>query len=110
MADIDLVVGEYGFNYDFTIFDGDGVMDISGFDTITLDMRPGNFTDALILTAEALAFVTDGTDGGVRWTVGLTDVPTEIGPAYAQITLDTSGASALRRTKLMTVMIHRDIT
>ena len=110
MADMDLVVGEFGFNYDFTIFDDVGAVDVSGFDLITLDIRPTNYTDALLLDSKVLIFGTDGTDGLVRWAVQPADIPTTVGVAYAQITLGTNANTALRRTKQMTVMIHREIT
>lgn len=110
MADIDIVIDEEGYNYDFTIFDGAGALDISGFDTKTLDIRPADFTGTLLLDSKALSFVTDGKDGKARWPVDKDDFGSQpAGVAYAQITLIDTTLNITRKTALMTIMIHRSI-
>jgi len=109
MADIDLVINEDGFNYEITVFSGNSAFDLTAFDTNTIDIRPTDFTGALILDSKALTFKTDGSDGILVWPVVLGDFVTQpAGPAYAQLTLIDSGVQT-RKTDLMTVMIHRDV-
>lgn len=110
MADVDLVLNETNYNFDFTLFDGDGKVDLTDFDTNTLDIRPTDLTSTLILDSKALT-KPSGTSGVLRWNVVVGDFasPTEGTLYYAQITIKDTGNTVTRKSKLMTVKVEHDI-
>lgn len=110
MADIELVLNENNFNYDFTLYDEDGTVDLTDFDTNTLDIRPTDLTSALILDSKALT-KPSGTSGVLRWNVLVADLssPSEGTMYYAQITITDSVNNVTRKSKLMTLKMENDI-
>jgi hypothetical protein len=110
MADVDITVNDK-FTYEFTCYDKDtgDVLDISGFTTRQLDIRPTNYTDSLLLDSKTLTFTTDGTDGKLDWAIDPADFTSQPpGPAYGQIHLAT--ASLTRKSFQFDIMMHRDIS
>ena len=107
MADIDITATEK-FNYEITVYDEDGLADLSAFTTRRIDVRPADFTGSLLIDSLAVTFVTDGTDGKINWVVDPSDFTSQpAGTAYAQLTF--IGGGDTKKTRLLTVMIHRSI-
>ena len=106
MADLELVVGEQGFNVDFTIRDTAGTLvDISPFTTITLKIFPADFTAED--HSETLTQPGGGTDGVARWTVGSGDIPSSQGMYVAQIIM--ADATTTRKTRHMDFRVLRKL-
>ena len=114
MADIILVAGEFGFNVEITIYDGDdptgGVKDLSTFTTRkNLDVKPSDY-GAAVLANKALTFKTDGTDGILLWNILSGDWPATAGTAglyYGQV--DMATASQTRITEQFELKIERGV-
>ena len=106
MADLILVIGEEGQNIDFTVQNKNGVVDISAFDTKTLKIKTSDFVTTSL--TKTLTFVTDGTDGGARWSVLTGEIPTTAGLYIGQIILlDTS--TLTRKTQLFDIEVVRKL-
>jgi hypothetical protein len=108
MADIEIVTGEYGDNYDITIYDSDGALvDLTQFDTITLVAETSDFVSqelSVTLTQPA------GTVGVARWGIIEADTTTIAAGTYnAQISMVDSGTTILRKTKYLTMTVLEKI-
>ena len=104
MADIEIVVAEYGDNYDITIYDSDGaLLDLTNFDVITLVAETSDFvTQVLSVTLTKPS----GTTGVVRWAIASGDTSSIAAGTYnAQINMVDTGATVQRKTAYMTMTV-----
>jgi len=106
MADLILVIGESGHAIDFTIQTRTAVTDVSAFDTITLMIKTSDFVTTSL--TKTLAFITDGTDGGVRWNVIAGNIPTTAGMYLGQIILLDTGTQT-RKTQIFDIQVVRKL-
>lgn len=105
MPDLTAVIGETGFNVDFTIIDKetDAPLDLTDFGTsITLKITLTDFSAAV--TTATLTRQTPFIDGIARWAVS-TDIPSTAGAYFMQITLIGTGGT--RITKRMDLLVER---
>jgi len=105
MADIELVVGEFGDSYDITIIDKEtgNAADLDNFDTITLTITSTDFTTEILSTAMSKPA---GTTGVVRWAILTAHTSSMTAGTYsAQIDLVDTGVTVRRKTMLMSVKI-----
>ncbi len=108
MADIEIVTGEYGDNYDITIYDSDGALvDLTQFDTITLVAESSDFvTQVLSVTLTQPS----GTTGVARWAIIEADTSSIAAGTYnAQISMVDTGTTILRKTAYMTMTVLEKI-
>lgn len=104
MADLVLVIGESGHNIDFTIQSNSGAVDCSAFDIKTLKIKTSDFvTESL---SKTLAFVTDGTNGQLRWSVVSGNIPATAGLYLGQIILTDTGVQT-RKTQIFDIEVTR---
>lgn len=108
MPDLTAVIGETGFNVDFTIIDKetDEPLDLGDFATsVTLNIMLTDFTapeTPIVLTSQ-----TPLIDGIVRWTVSA-NIPSTAAAYFMQITLIGTGGT--RTTKRMDLLVQRKLT
>jgi hypothetical protein len=104
MADIEIVVGEFGDSYDITIYDEQtgAATDLDNFDTITLTVKPTDLSS----TTLSVTLSKPGTTGVVRWAI-LTAHTASItaGDYIAQIDMVDSGISIRRKTKYLSMRV-----
>ena len=105
MADLWLVIGESGFNVDFTVHDENGVMDISDFDDVALFIKTSDFVTTS-LTDKALT--QPGATGVARWAVLAGEVPTTAGSYFGQIILTDTGTT-IRKTMLLDIQVETNL-
>ena len=105
MADIELVVAEFGDSYDITIIDKEsgGVADLDNFDTITLTITSTDFTTTILsVTLSKPA----GTTGIVRWSILTAHTASLTAGTYtAQIDMVDTGVTVRRKTLHMSVKV-----
>lgn len=104
MADIEIVVAEFGDSYDITIYDEDtGVAAVlDNFDTITLTVKPTDLSSSIM----SVQLSKPGTVGVVRWAITTGDTATlAAGDYIAQIDMVDNAVSVRRKTKYMTMRI-----
>lgn len=105
MADIELVVGEFGDSYDITIIDNEtgAAADLDDFDTLTLTITSTDFaTEILSVSLSKPA----GTTGVVRWAILSTHTASLTAGTYtAQIDMVDTGVSVRRKTLHMSVKV-----
>lgn len=109
MADIEIVVAEYGDTYDITIYDNEsgGLVDLTNFDTITLVAKT---TDLATQVLSVTLTQPSGTVGVARWTIGSSDTASIAAGTYsAQISMVDSGTTILRKTAYMSMSILEKI-
>ncbi len=108
MADLGLIVDEFGFNVDFTVIDDETgeVLDLTAFDDIKLIISPTDFGAAV--KTLTVAFVSPATDGVVRWTVASGDLTLTAGMFYMQLNLLDTG-NARRITRRMDLELSRKL-
>ena len=106
MADLILVIGESGHNIDFTIQSNSGTVDVSAFDTKTLIIKTSDFITTSL--TKTLAFVTDGTNGQLRWSVIAGNIPTTSGMYLGQIILTDTGVQT-RKTQIFDIEVVRKL-
>lgn len=106
MADLILVIGESGHNIDFTIQSNSGVVNCSDFDTRTLIIKTSDFITTSL--TKSLAFVTDGTNGQLRWSVISGNIPTTAGMYFGQIIITDSGVQT-RKTQIFDIQVVRKL-
>ena len=106
MADLILVIGEFGHTIDFTIQDNIQAVDISAFDSITLKILSSDFVTTSL--TKTLAFVTDGTDGKVRWNVLTGEIPGTAAIYLGQIILLDTGTQT-RKTQIFDIEVVRKL-
>lgn len=105
MADIELVVGEFGDSYDITIIDNEtgAAADLDNFDTITLTVTSTDFATSIISTTMSKP---SGTTGVVRWAILTAHTSSLTAGTYtAQIDMVDTGVSVRRKTLHMSVKI-----
>ena len=104
MADIEIVVGEFGDSYDITIYDENtgAAADLDNFDTLTLTVQPTDKSGSIL----SVSLSKPGTVGVVRWAIltAHTSSLTE-GDYIAQIDLVDTGVTVRRKTKYMTMRV-----
>ena len=108
IADLEIVVAEYGDNYDITIYDNEngGLVDLTVFNTITLVAKTSDLaTQVLSVTLTQPA----GTTGVARWTIANGDTDITAGTYSAQISMVDSGTTILRRTEYLTMTVLEKI-
>lgn len=108
MPDLTAVIGETGFNVDFTIIDKetDAPLDLGDFGTsIVLNIMLSDFTSGE--TPISLTRQTPFIDGIARWAVS-TDIPATAAAYFMQITLIGTGGT--RTTKRMDLLVQRKLT
>ena len=104
MADIEFVVGDFGDDYDITIYDEDtgSALDISGFSTFTMTITSTD--EATTILSKSLSAT--GDTGVVRWTILSADTASQTAGTYkAQILMVDAGSTIKRKTDYMTVRI-----
>ena len=106
MADLIMVIGEFGHAIDFTVNTATGVADISAFDSLTLKLKSTDFVTTSL--TKTLVFATDGTDGIARWNVLSGEIPTTAGMYLGQLILLDTG-SQTRKTQLFDIQIVRKL-
>lgn len=106
MADLVLVIGEFGHAIDFTVQDNSGAVDISAFDSITLKIQTSDFATTSL--TKTLSFLTDGTDGIARWNVISGNIPTTAGLYVGQLILLDTGTQT-RKTQIFDVQVIRKL-
>ena len=109
MADLEIVVAEYGDNYDITIYDNDNgsLVDLTVFNTITLVAKTSDLvTQVLSVTLTQPA----GTVGVARWAILTAHTATIAAGTYiAQINMVDTGATIQRKTEYMTMTVLEKI-
>ena len=104
MADIEFVVGDFGDDYDITIYDEDtgDPLDISGFSTFTMTIVSTD--EATEILSKSLS--APGDTGVVRWSMLSADTSTLTAGTYkAQILMVDAGVTIQRKSAYMTVRI-----
>jgi hypothetical protein len=104
MADIEFVVGDFGDDYDITIYDEDtgSPLDISGFSTYTLTITSTD--EATEVLSKSLS--APGDTGVVRWSMLTADTASVTAGTYkAQILMVDASVTIRRKTEYMTVRI-----
>ncbi len=104
MADIEFVIGDYGDDFDITIYDEDtgSPLDISGFSTFTMTMTSTD--EATEILSKSLS--APGDTGVVRWTMLSADTASQTAGTYKAQILMVDGSNTIRRkTDYMTVRI-----
>lgn len=106
MADIELVVGEFGDTYDITIYDEEtnAPMDLSGFDTITMVIKDSNFASTIIPSFSLSKPA--GTTGIARWTITSGQTASISAGSYiAQIIMVDGSVTIRRKTRHLSVIV-----
>jgi hypothetical protein len=104
MADIEFVIGDFGDDYDITIYDEDtgSPLDISGFSTFTMTMTSTD--EATEILSKSLS--APGDTGVVRWSMLSADTASQTAGTYkAQILMVDAGVTVQRKTEYLTVRI-----
>jgi len=97
LPSVEMVAGEFGFNFELTITDDDAnVVTLNSDDVVAMAYRaPGDDSAA---TAIGTGSVYSASGGVVRVAVGSGDTITK-GQYYAQITVTNAGGTVVRVTK-----------
>ena len=107
MAELELVIGEFGMNVDFPTIDDatNNPLDLTSVTATKLNISTTAFVFSKSLTLTTLG---DPLDGVSRWAVLSGDVPTPAGVYYGQLTF-TTGGTILRKSVRLDIRVARTL-